>query len=177
MPFFKPDRYFARLTDVDVDADILRPGFTHLLLDVDNTILPRDTEVVPPDILAWIARVRDPGVVICLNSNNWHEPVLACARNLGLPLVRGSVKPLPFAFFAARRRIGAPRRRTLVIGDQLVTDGWGGHVCGMRVYLLAPLCETDLWHTRLLRHIESGILNGIQPERKESDAEDAVAGS
>lgn len=166
MPFFRPDRYFERLTDVDIDADIVRCGFTHLLLDVDNTILPRDTEEVPADILDWIARVREAGVTICLDSNNWHAPVPACAESLGLPLVCGCVKPLPFAFITARRRMGASRRQTLVIGDQLVTDAWGAHNAGMPVYLLTPLSETDLWHTRLLRHIERGILRGKHPERK-----------
>ena len=131
---------------------------------------------MPEDILVWIARAREAGISICLMSNNWHEPVVECARELGLPLVRGCVKPLPHGFIAARRRIGGERRRTLVIGDQLVTDVWGARISGMRVYLLQPLSTADLWHTRALRHLERGILRSTQPERKVTDAEDAPAG-
>ncbi len=164
MAGLKPDRYLVRCTQLDPHADILDAGYTHILLDVDNTILPRDGSGVPADIAAWVRDVQDAGVRICLMSNNWHEPVLACAEALGLPLVKGSVKPLPFAFFAARRRIDAPRKHTLVVGDQLVTDVWGAHLSGMHAALVEPLVTQDLWHTRALRHIERVILRNDHRE-------------
>lgn len=43
MTFLEPDRYFSRLSHVDIERDILALGFRHVLLDVDNTILTRDT--------------------------------------------------------------------------------------------------------------------------------------
>ena len=176
MAFFRPDRYFRRLTDVDLHTDILDAGFTALLLDVDNTLLPRDGGEVPADIEAWVGAAKDAGLAICLHSNNWHQPVHDCAGRLRLPLVHGGVKPLPFAFAAALRRIGADRKSTLCIGDQLVTDVWGAHGAGIRVFLLTPLSETDLWHTQLLRHIERGILRNEQPEGKDHHGENAVTG-
>ena len=153
-----PDRRFARASDIDVHADILDAGFTHVLLDVDNCILPRDGSGVPEDIAAWVRSLGEAGIPVCLISNNWHEPVVACAEFFALPLAKGCVKPLPHGFFAARRRISAPRKQTLVIGDQLVTDVWGAHLAGLRVILVDALVEQDLWHTRLLRHIERAIL-------------------
>ncbi len=164
MAGLKPDRYLTRVTQVDPRADLLDAGYTHVLLDVDNTILPRDNSGVPEDILAWIAGLREAGISVCLLSNNWHQPVLDCAAQLDLPIVTGCVKPLPFAFFAARRRINAPRKHTRVIGDQLVTDVWGAHLAGLRVTLVQPLVTRDLWHTRALRHIERVILRNEQPE-------------
>ena len=153
-----PDRRFPRVTDIDPAADILEAGFTYVLLDVDNCILPRDGSGVPEDIAAWVRGLADAGIPVCLISNNWHEPVIACAASFALPLQKGCVKPLPHGFFAARHRIGAPRGKTLVIGDQLVTDVWGAHLAGLRAILVHPLVEQDLWHTRLLRHIERAIL-------------------
>ena len=167
MPALKPERYLARCTDVDVRHDIVEAGFTHVLLDVDNTILPRDGSGVPDDVRAWVGELAAAGLPVCLISNNWHEPVSACARELGLPVVRGCVKPLPHGLITARHRIAAPRATTLVIGDQLVCDVWGAHLAGLRVYLVSPLVQQDLWHTRALRHIERAILRNEKPEGKE----------
>lgn len=166
----QPDRQFVRCSDIDVHADIVAAGFTAVLLDVDNTILPRDGSGIPTDIRAWLVRLQAAGVRICLMSNNWHAPVHECAAALNLPLVCGCVKPLPFAFFAARKRINARRTHTLVIGDQLVTDIWGAHISGMPAYLTRPLCTTDLWHTRALRHVERVILR--TEHRKDPEGKD-----
>ena len=168
MATLRPDRYLSSLTCLDVERDIRQAGFTHVLLDVDNTLLPRNAECMPESLRAWIDAARQAGIAICLMSNDWHGHVTGLAESLGLPLVRGCVKPLPFAFAAARRRIGAPRAKTLVIGDQLVCDVWGARLSGLAVYLVAPLSSADLWHTLALRHIERGILRGIQPEGKDS---------
>ena len=167
MAGLKPDRYLRRCTDIDVQRDVLDAGFTHVLLDVDNTILPRDGSGVPADVEAWVQNLLASGVSVCLMSNNWHPPVLACAARFGLPLVRGCVKPLPHGYLIARCRVQAPRARTLVIGDQLVCDVWGARNAHLRVYLVCPLVPQDLWHTRALRHIERGILRNEQPEGKE----------
>ena len=34
MTFLEPDRYFSRLSHVDIERDILALGFRHVLLDV-----------------------------------------------------------------------------------------------------------------------------------------------
>lgn len=50
MAFLEPDRYFARLSRIDIDRDLIERGFCNVLLDVDNTILTRDTHEVPRDV-------------------------------------------------------------------------------------------------------------------------------
>lgn len=169
MAFFRPDRYLARLTQLDVRRDILQAGYTGLLLDVDNTLLPRDGSGVPEDIRAWVEDARAAGLKICLTSNNWHQPVLDLAAEWGLPLVYGCVKPLPFGFWAGRRRLGTSRKATLCVGDQLITDVWGAHLSGVRAWLLDPLVTEDLWHTLALRRLQRVILRNIQPEQPEKE--------
>ena len=137
MAFLEPDRYFARISRIDIDRDLLALDFRNVLLDVDNTILTRDTHEV---------------------SNNWHEGVYQLANRLSLPIVAKAVKPLPPAFLMALRKVGAKRSETVVIGDQLVTDVMGAHFLGMKAYLLAPLVEQDLPHTLLLRNFERVVM-------------------
>lgn len=164
MAFLEPDRYFARISRIDIDRDLLALDFRNVLLDVDNTILTRDTHEVPRDVGFWLAKARDAGITFCLVSNNWHEGVYQLANRLSLPIVAKAVKPLPPAFLMALRKLGAKRSETVVIGDQLVTDVMGAHFLGMKAYLLAPLVEQDLPHTLLLRNAERVILGDRKPE-------------
>lgn len=176
MPFMQPDRFFSRITRVDIERDLRACGRTHVLLDVDNTILTRDTGEVPRDIGAWLARARMAGISFCLVSNNWHQSVFDLAAELELPLVARSVKPLPPAFLLGMHKIGAKRRNTVVIGDQLITDCMGGHFLGMPVYMVLPLVEADLKHTLMLRHVEKLFIGGLRPEDEEAGVpEGAVA--
>lgn len=164
MSFLEPDRYFSRLSQVDIDRDLLALGYRHVLLDVDNTILTRDTHEVPRDVGFWLAKARDAGLTFCLVSNNWHEGVYQLANRLSLPIVAKAVKPLPPAFLVAMKKIDAKRANTVIIGDQLVTDVMGAHFLGMRAYLLAPLVEQDLRHTLILRNFERMVMGERQPE-------------
>lgn len=164
MTFTRPERLFSRVTRIDVEKDLLARGLTHVLLDVDNTILRRDNSQVPLDIRAWLAKLERHGVKVCLVSNNWHDTVVRTAEDLGLPIVTHSVKPLPPAFLAGRRKVGGRRVDTVVVGDQLITDGFGGHFLGMPVYMVLPLVEQDLKHTLLLRNLERLFMGGMRPE-------------
>lgn len=163
MPFFTPDTYLTRVTAIDPVADLAARGVRYALLDLDNTLLPRDTHQVPDDIRAWLDALRDAGITACILSNNWHHGAHEWAQRLGLPIVSHAVKPLPFAYFAALRKIGARRRETVCIGDQLITDVWGGHFLGMRVFMVLPLVSADLKHTLMLRHVEKLFMRGRVP--------------
>lgn len=164
MSFLEPDRYFSRLSQIDIERDLLTGGYRFVLLDVDNTILRRDTHEVPRDVGYWLAKARNAGVSFCLVSNNWHGTVYQLADRLSLPIVAKAMKPFPPAFLVAMRKIGATRKGTVVIGDQLVTDVLGAHFLGMKAYLLAPLVEQDLPHTLLLRNIERLVMREREPE-------------
>jgi hypothetical protein len=157
-----PDSYLKSVHDIDL-TELRSVGIDTMLVDLDNTILPRDTNEVPDDLREWSARLAQEGFRVCLVSNNWHERVQSVAQELGFDLVAKAVKPLPFAFVLALRKVGARRGSAVVVGDQLFTDVLGGKLMGMRTILVAPLSESDLPHTLLLRRLERLLLAGRQP--------------
>lgn len=164
MALLTPERYFSRITDIDIARDLVGCGRTAVLLDIDNTVRARDTGRVPRDVGMWIGRAREAGVGFCLVSNNWHADVHRFAGELDMPIVAKAMKPLPFAFGAALRKIGASRDNAVVVGDQLATDVLGAHGAGLPAYLLQPLVKQDLPHTLLLRNVERAILGDRKPE-------------
>jgi HAD superfamily phosphatase (TIGR01668 family) len=158
-----PDCYYTSVHAIDLD-ELRASGVRGLLLDLDNTLLPRDTNVVPDELVAWAARVREHGFKACLVSNNWHGRVHAVAVTLGFELVDKAIKPLPFAFRRALERTCTPASETAVIGDQLFTDILGGNLMGMRTLMVEPLSRTDLPHTLILRRMEARLMRGRLPD-------------
>lgn len=164
MPLLEPDRYFARVTRISPEADLVACGFENVLLDMDNTILSRLSHDVPRDVRVWLGEVRKAGVAICLLSNNWHVSPYELAEELNLPVVAKACKPLPHGYLAARAKLGARSANTVVVGDQLSTDVLGAHMLGMKAYLVCPLVEHDLKHTQVLRGVERALLGQRAPE-------------
>lgn len=164
MAFLEPERYFARVTRIKPNEDLLACGYQHMLLDMDNTILSRATHDIPRDVRVWLAEVREAGVEICLLSNNWHASPYEIAETLDLPVVAKACKPLPHGYLMARQVLGARSADTVVVGDQLSTDVVGAHLLGMAAYLVCPLVEQDLKHTKVVRVFERALLGARVPE-------------
>ena len=160
MSYLQPERYFSRISHINIERDLLACGFRYVLLDIDNTILSRATHDVPRDVGLWLAQARDAGIQFCLVSNNWHKNVHELANRLSMPIIAKAMKPLPVALFAACSMLGAKRSETGMIGDQLSTNVLAAHNAGMSAYLLAPLAEQDLRHTKYVRMVEQAILGG-----------------
>ena len=158
MAVLQPDRYFSRISHIDVAHDLRERGLDTVLLDIDNTLRSRADGRVPADAQAWLDWCADAGIRVCLFSNNWHENVFDLAERLDLPIVAKALKPLPTGYISALRAMNARARSTVVVGDQLFTDVVGAKLLGIRTYLVAPLAEVDLPHMMLLRHVERAIV-------------------
>ncbi len=159
MSLLEPDNYFSRVSAISLESDLLARGYTHVLLDMDNTILSRATHSVPLDVMKWLGDAKRAGIRLCLLSNNWHRTPFATGEALGLPVVAKAMKPLPVGFTVASRKIGGTRADTVVVGDQPSTDVLGAHLAGMRAYLVAPLVEEgEPGHTRFVRALERAII-------------------
>ncbi len=157
-----PDLYYRSVYDIDLD--LLRSGGVNtLLIDLDNTLLPRNSGEIPENTRQWAAQIEASGFSACLVSNNWHERVFGVADELGFALVAKALKPLPFAFWRAMRTMEASRGSCAIIGDQMFTDVLGGKLTGIKTVLVAPLSTSDLPHTLLLRRMERLLLAGRQP--------------
>lgn len=164
MSLFQPDRYFSRITAIDIDRDLILVGYTNVLIDVDNTLRSRETGDIPRDVGVWLGNARDAGIRFCLLSNNWHDDVFAFAEELVLPIVAKACKPLPFGYRKALKRLNCNKGNAVVIGDQLLTDVVGAHLAGIAAYMVMPLVEVDLKHTVALRVLERGLLGSREPE-------------
>lgn len=142
------------LTDLSHE-DLLARGVRCVLVDRDNTCVPRDTGVAPAEVLAWLARARELGMKTCVVSNNFHtREVEASALDLGCLCVHHAMKPAPFAVWRALRLCGVSAQEAVLVGDQLFTDVIAGSLAGVATVLVDPQSTTDLWYTQIFRIFE-----------------------
>lgn len=160
--WLSPTYYYRRVTDIDLDY-LAVSGIDTLLIDIDNTILPRDTGELTDELTAWAAALLGRGFKVCLVSNNEPEHVARIAGQLGLAMVHRALKPLGFGFRKAVAQLGSRLESSAVVGDQLFTDVLGGNLLGMTTILVEPLSSTDPAHTLVIRRIERRLLAGRHP--------------
>ena len=137
MSFLHPQRYVARIDQIDVD-ELVAQGVRLVLFDRDNTVVPRSTRVADPAAVAWLGRVRAAGIGTCMISNNFHAaPVEASAAELGSGVVHHAMKPAPFAVWVALAREGVPAEQTVLVGDRLYAGNAAG--CSSAISGGAPI--------------------------------------
>ncbi len=172
---FKPWCRVHRLAEVD-PADLEALGVRLVLLDRDNTCVPRGEHDPAPDVVAWCERARELGLRLALVSNNWSVAALkTTSAALEAPVVTFALKPLPFGLWSAMEAAGVPAEQTVLVGDQLFTDGLGSLLANIPVILVDPQSTRDLFYTRWLRPLEARLMEDVPYGWERARAERARA--
>ena len=164
MRLFSPKRYVARVELIDLD-ELWASGKRAILLDRDNTLVPRDRSCAPESVSAWLDQAKGRGFKLCMVSNNWHrDQVMRSAFELGIDGISHAMKPAPFALRVALKRLGVCADEAVLIGDQLYTDVWSGNFAQVDTILVKPQTRVDLWYTQVFRIFERRALKGLTCE-------------
>lgn len=161
MPLVRASRYVASVNLIDVD-ELRSQGVRCVLLDRDNTLIPRDVKRPPLEVREWLSKLHEAGLAVCMVSNNFHtDEVCASAEDLGCAVVHHAMKPAPVAVRYAMQMVGVPAEQTVLIGDQLFTDMVAGNLAGVQTILVRPQSRKDLWYTYILRAAEHVVLRNV----------------
>ncbi|MBN2023162.1 MAG: YqeG family HAD IIIA-type phosphatase [Pirellulales bacterium] len=134
-------------------------GLTALLLDVDCTLKAYRSPSISDEVAAWLARLRQAGIALCLVSNGRGPRIRRLAKSLDLPHVAQSLKPLPRGCRRAIRKLALDPTHTAMVGDQLFADVVAGRLAGLFTILVEPIHpEQEPWFTRLKRPLERRLL-------------------
>ena len=72
-----------------------RNGYMKIVVDIDNTLLPRDKNMVGPRAMTWIRQMHQLGINVALISNNGGDRIKAITRQTNLGAIMRAAKPLP----------------------------------------------------------------------------------
>ena len=162
--WLRPDMRVVGVTDIDL-ASLREQGFEGLLVDLDNTLLEWKSSDVPDSSAAWVEMAIQLGMKPCIVSNTHYPKRLnRIAGELGIPAVAHALKPRGHGFAKAAGLIGCELGRTVVVGDQLLTDIVGGNRVGAYTILVNPMHRREFIGTKLSRLVERVIfrLLGVQ---------------
>lgn len=126
-----------RVTDLKPE-ELKRIGVKGLALDIDNTIAYDSVETFIEGVPEWLKKVRESGLRLVIVSNALPGRARRISELAGVPAIGMSVKPLPFGFRRAAKRMGIRMSELAVVGDQLLTDIRGGNRCGAVTIFVDP---------------------------------------
>lgn len=138
MKLFEPTYVRKSVSEIE-DGFFKREGISCVLLDIDNTLVA-DNDPYPDDAArAFIKRVNDEKLKVCLVSNNKLSRVESFNGEFLLKAVHRAHKPFCCRMNKAIKELGATKEETLFIGDQLLTDMLAGNLCKIRTMLVDPI--------------------------------------
>ncbi len=158
---FKPNIKLNRVTDITLEI-LKKYNITSLILDVDNTLSTHHGQVLTEGLADWLDLMRKNGIKMTVLSNSKAKRLEPFAKKIGLEYISLGLKPLPFGYLRALKRLKSKRKESAIVGDQIFTDIMGGNLVGIKTVLLTPIkLETSL-RFRMKRKLEAFLIKKLK---------------
>jgi len=147
----------------EISATMLKErGIKGVITDLDNTLVEWDRPDATPKLIEWFKEMKNQGITITIVSNNIEQRVKDFSDPLQIPFIYEARKPLVKAFKRALKDMNLNKEEVVVIGDQLLTDVFGGNRSGLHTILVVPVSQTDGFFTRINRQVERKLLSWMR---------------
>lgn len=159
MDIFVPDIYQKSIYDIDYKK-LKKKGIKCLLFDLDNTIAPYTTTVPDIKIKDLFAELEDDFKVIIM-SNSGKERLRPFKEKLNIDVAFKSHKPLKGKYKKIMEIYNFKDNEIACIGDQIMTDIFGGNRMGFTTILVNSISSLEPWTTKFNRYWEKKILKSF----------------
>ncbi len=143
---------------LELDADELRGrGITHLVFDLDNTLLPHGTSTVAPKSLAKLRHLKRAGLTLLVGSNTRRdiELIITALEVVAVRPIGVSMKPLHSFYRRVIAAADTTPEHIAMVGDHPLNDVLGGNRAGLTTILVTGFYREHLsWQRVYLRLIE-----------------------
>lgn len=162
LKYLCPNLFVRKVEDIDLKK-LKEKNFDTLLLDLDNTLVGWRSTKFSPAVLEWLKLAHFLGFKMCILSNCIiKNRVKKLSETLGLPSIFKAVKPRKKSFLRALKNLGSLKEKTIVIGDQIFTDIFGGNRLGVYTILVLPLDKREFFTTIIQRTAEKIVLFSLK---------------
>ena len=152
-----PDYYYESIFIIPYQ-ELLDKSIRGLIFDVDNTLVPFDTTRPPAKIKTLLHRLQRMGFTVCLLSNNTKKRVGVFNEDLQVTAIHSAMKPLSRGINRAIKQMGTRREETVIIGDQLFSDVWGGKNAKITTIMVKPISKKDFRSVKIKRIFERMVM-------------------
>lgn len=161
LKYFLPDQYLQSVYHLNLN-DLRKKNIKGIITDLDNTLIEWDRPEATPELLDWFRLVEQQGFQVTIVSNNKKERVGKVCAQANIPFIHSARKPLRKAFIKAQKKMKLPKEQVIVIGDQVLTDIFGGNRAGFHTVLVVPVSSSDGFLTKINRKIERRVLKRLK---------------
>lgn len=159
---FVPQLNVASIYDIDLQA-LQDAGVKGLIADLDNTLVGAEVASATPELKRWLERVSELGFKFIVVSNNSEDRVSIFSEPLKLPFISRAQKPRKAAFQNALDHLKLDVKDVAMIGDQMLTDVFGGNRMGLYTILVRAISlDHEGFFTRINRRIEKKMLARLE---------------
>jgi HAD superfamily phosphatase (TIGR01668 family) len=155
----KPKIYVNSIYNLDLKKLKKLKNIKSIIVDLDNTLIAWGNNEIDNKVINWIKEAKKLEIKICIVSNSNSNRVKKIAKILNLPYYSKFFKPLGITFINALKIMNTNYLDTVVIGDQIFTDIWGGNRLKLFTILVTPIIKRDSIGTFFQRTLEKIIIS------------------
>ena len=161
--YFYPNEYHQTIFDIDFKA-LKEKEIHYVLIDLDNTLIPYDKHVASEKIIVLMKKLKELAFEVMIISNNKQKRVKAFCDNLGCDYIYSARKPFKYGFKKALKKLNhPPKNQVALIGDQFMTDVFGGNRMGFYTIVVDAIKrKSEKWYTKLNRRLERRVLERLK---------------
>jgi HAD superfamily phosphatase (TIGR01668 family) len=155
----KPKIYVNSIYNLDLKKLKKLKNIKSIIVDLDNTLIAWGNNEIDNKVINWIKEAKKLELKICIVSNSNSNRVEKIAKILNIPYYSKFFKPLGITFINALKIMNTNYLDTVVIGDQIFTDIWGGNRLKLFTILVTPIIKRDSIGTFFQRTLENIIIS------------------
>jgi len=155
----RPKVYINSVYNIDLMKLKEVKNIKGIIVDLDNTLVGWGKKEVSQEIIDWVKEAKKIGLKICIISNTNSKRVAEFAKIFNIPYHSKYFKPFSIAFHNGLKILETKKSETVVIGDQIFTDIWGGNRLKLLTILVTPIVKKDSIGTFLHRNLEKKIIS------------------
>ena len=144
----------SSLTKADWDSNLpiykISPHMLHnqgircLLLDVDGTLLNRNTNKIPHEVKNWIKKSKTLFKLYLISNNPSEKRISSIGNQLGVSYKFKALKPSKKIVLEIINMMNETNKNTAIIGDRIFTDIIVGKRCKIKTILVSRLNRDGL---------------------------------
>ena len=163
MNYFYPDAYQKSIYTINYDK-LKENGIKCLLFDLDNTCVPYVDRTSTKKLKNLFDKLSEQGFKVIIFSNSPKERLFPFKKELKVDCCAKAGKPRKKNFIKILDLYKYDLSEVAIIGDQLVTDIYGGNKVGITTVLVNPMSNIDMPLTKIHRYIERKKINKMTKE-------------
>ena len=155
----RPKVYVDSICNIDLKKLKKTKKIKGIIVDLDNTLVAWGKNEIDNKIIDWVEEAKKLGLKICIVSNTNSKRVAEFAKIFNIPYHSKYFKPFSIAFNNGLKILDTKKSETVVIGDQIFTDIFGGNRLKLLTILVVPIVKKDSIGTFLHRNFEKIIIS------------------